>query len=441
MSNTEELTYALSYSAEFEASVIGAICIEPRAVDRIAGTVDAEDFLSPIYGEVFRAALKSRDMGKAFDPVLAADAIRELTPDSEGIIRQCMEKCPSVTNAEYHGELVHSAAQERRLREGIRNILETRHGNEIAVELAGLCQDFMLGKLGSVHSMAEIMQNLADTLTSPPQNRLDTGFPRLDGIMKGMRGGNLILIAARPSVGKSAFAQDIAETVARQGKKVLFYSLEMSDEELGERWLSRSSGVPLDNITDHKMGKEEWKTATDAFQYLSGLPILVCDDPALTVERIRAQARTTPNVALIVVDFLTLMKSGQQEQNRNLEIGAISRNLKLLAMELKIPIIALSQLNRNVSDTDKPGLSALRDSGELEQNANKVIFLWNIDREEGIKGVSVAKNRQGKCGEVQMRFDGDRMKFTEMSVNVPDTNRPTGRGRRKRPVYDDEDQF
>lgn len=435
---SQELTYALNYNGEFEASVIGALCIEPKCIDRLMGTLSPEDFVSPVYGAIFQAALKSRDAGEVFDAVLAADAIREKSADSVKIIQECMEKCPSVTNAEYHAELVHKAAQERALKGGIRHILENCHGDEVAVEVAGLCQDFMLGKLGKVHSMADIMQRLADTLNQPPQNRLDTGFPRLDGILKGMRGGNLILVAARPSVGKSAFCQDIAETVARQGKKVLFYSLEMSDEELGERWLSRNAGISLDCITDHKLEETHWKKATDAFQYLSGLPILVCDDPGLTVERIRSQARTTPNVELIVVDFLTLMKSGQQEQNRNLEVGAISRNLKLLAMELKIPIIAISQLNRSFTDTDKPGLSALRDSGELEQNANKVIFLWNIDRDAGIKGVSVAKNRQGRCGEVQMRFDGDKMRFTELTEEISGRSTET-RKRKKRNLYDEDD--
>ena len=139
-----------------------------------------------------------------------------------------------------------------------------------------------------------------------------------------------------------------------------------------------------------------------------------------------------------MVDFLTLMKSGQQEQNRNLEVGAISRNLKLLAMELKIPIIAISQLNRSFTDTDKPGLSALRDSGELEQNANKVIFLWNIDREAGIKGVSVAKNRQGRCGEVQMRFDGDKMRFTELTEEISGRSTET-RKRKRRNLYDEDE--
>ena len=142
-------------------------------------------------------------------------------------------------------------------------------------------------------------------------------------------------------------------------------------------------------------------------------------------------------MGLIIIDFMTLMKSEGKYDSRNLEVGAISRELKLLAMELNIPIIVLSQLNRSVSDTDRPTLAALRDSGELEQNANKVIFLWNIDVEQGIKGVAVAKNRQGRCGAVQMRFVGDQMRFVEMRADEEVWSKTTPP--RRRGKWEDDD--
>ena len=225
--------------------------------------------------------------------------------------------------------------------------------------------------------------------------------------------------------------------VARTGKSVLLYSLEMSDEELGERIISGASGVQLDRITDHDLDEQAWKRLSDACQYLYDLPLIINDDPGVTTSKIRAEARTTKNLGLIIIDFMTLMKSEGKYDSRNLEVGAISRELKLLAMELNIPIIVLSQLNRSVSDTDRPTLAALRDSGELEQNANKVIFLWNIDVEQGIKGVAVAKNRQGRCGAVQMRFVGDQMRFVEMRADEEVWSKTTPP--RRRGKWEDDD--
>ena len=285
--------------------------------------------------------------------------------------------------------------------------------------------------------MAQTLNKLMDSLSAPPANRVETGFTRVDALLKGIRAGNLVIVAARPAAGKSIWAQCVAMNVARTGKSVLLYSLEMSDEELGERIIAGASGVQLDKITDHTLDEQAWKRLSEACQYLYDLPLIINDDPGVTTSKIRAEARTTKNLGLIIIDFMTLMKSEGKYDSRNLEVGAISRELKLLAMELNIPIIVLSQLNRSVSDTDRPTLAALRDSGELEQNANKVIFLWNIDVEQGIKGVAVAKNRQGRCGAVQMRFIGDQMRFVEMRADEEVWSKTTPP--RRRGKWEDDD--
>ena len=175
------------------------------------------------------------------------------------------------------------------------------------------------------------------------------------------------------------------------------------------------SGVNLGKISDHELEDADWVQAGNAFQELSALPILICDDPNMTVDKIRSQLRTTPDVDFVIIDFMTLLRSSRQYDSRNLEVGAISRELKLLAKELKIPIMALSQLNRNVTDEQEPSLADIRDSGELEQNADICIFLWNVNSNLGYKGVKVAKNRMGMTGTVQMRFTGENMKFEELS--------------------------
>lgn len=433
----KELLYAISYNQNAELSVTGAYLIDPHYLNRVAGTLQAEDFMNPLCAKLYTAATKAFREGKVLDPVMARDVILHDTPNPDAFLVDCMNMCPSVSAAEDHAEYIHAQAKERRLRSRIDEALTSQSGDGLAVEIAGICQDYMSGKLGRSHTMAQTLNKLMDSLLAPPANRVETGFTRVDALLKGMRAGNLVIVAARPAAGKSVYAQNIAMNVARTGKSVLLYSLEMSDEELGERIIAGASGVQLDKITDHTLDEQAWKRLSEACQYLYDLPLIINDDPSVTTSKIRAEARTTKNLGLIIIDFMTLMKSEGKYDSRNLEVGAISRELKVLAMELNIPIIVLSQLNRSVSDTDRPTLAALRDSGELEQNANKVIFLWNIDVEQGIKGVAVAKNRQGRCGAVQMRFVGDQMRFVEMRADEEVWSKTTPP--RRRGKWEDDD--
>ena len=433
----KELLYAISYNQNAELSATGAYLIDPHYLNRVAGTLQAEDFMNPLCAKLYTAATKAFREGKILDPVMARDVILHDTPNPDAFLVDCMNMCPSVSVAEDHAEYIHAQAKERRLRSRIDEALTSQSGDGLAVEIAGICQDYISGKLGRSHTMAQTLNKLMDSLSAPPANRVETGFTRVDALLKGMRAGNLVIVAARPAAGKSIWAQCVAMNVARTGKSVLLYSLEMSDEELGERIIAGASGVQLDKITDHALDEQAWKRLSEACQYLYDLPLIINDDPGVTTSKIRAEARTTKNLGLIIIDFMTLMKSEGKYDSRNLEVGAISRELKLLAMELNIPIIVLSQLNRSVSDTDRPTLAALRDSGELEQNANKVIFLWNIDVEQGIKGVAVAKNRQGRCGAVQMRFVGDQMRFVEMRADEEVWSKTTPP--RRRGKWEDDD--
>lgn len=432
------LSYALSYNQDMEFSVVGACFIDPRFLDKTAGCISAEDFMNPVCAALYGAAAKARNDGDMLDPVAAQDVIRDKVPDASGFIAKCMELCPSVTSAEGHAGYIHASAKDRRLRTKIDEALSESKGDDLATQIAGICQDYISGRLGRSRTMAQTLDGALDALGAPPAGRVETGFKRTDALLKGLRGGNFVLIAARPAVGKSTYAQNIAMNVARSGKSVLLYSLEMSNEELGERIISSASGVPLDNVTDHTLTDQSWRRISEACQSLYDLPLIINDDPGVTVSKIRAEARVTRNLGLIIIDFMTLLKSERRYDSRNLEVGALSRELKLLAMELDIPIIALSQLNRNVSETERPRLADLRDSGELEQNANKVIFLWNIDEEQSIKGLAIAKNRQGRCGAVQMRFWGDQMRFMEMRPEEEIWSKTTP-PRKKRSKWDDDD--
>ena len=425
---------ARAAQANFEYSIIGALCISPECIAAIQDKVAPEDFTIPACAEIYNTAKQAYFRGKPFDCVIAAGALGSIMPPDEAnrFVAECMEITPTAANVEAHAEIVHRAAGAAALREAISVAQMETNPTVLATTIMDACRNFLEA------TTPRRMKTLSDALASMygskghKEIRVDTGFQKLDRILKGMFGGNLVLLGARPAVGKTAFALSIARHVAEKGGKVLIYSYEMLAEELAERFVAQR-GVPMDELIEEwPQGGDVWGEVSRAAATLSSLPIIINDDPTTTVAKMRAQAHAIKDLALIIIDFVTLMPSGKKFDNRNLEIGAISRNLKLLAAELKVPILALSQLNRDKNDTEMPTIRDLRDSGELEQNANKIILLWNLDIEESKVGVFVAKNRRGRTGTLAMRFDGRYMEFTELDDEVPRT------AERKRRSYDED---
>ena len=416
-----------------ETNLIGAICVDQKTVRVAAKYLTADDFRSSACGTVFDAALDADSRGKLFDGYMAADVLKGKLDNPRQFIAECIEVCVSTANAEEYAKLIRREADERRLREQVEIALAEQSGEKLAETIAGICAEQIQKRPGSrMRKLDFVLQKTFQGLFEKPENRVDTGYSHLDNILKGMWGGELIVIAARPAVGKSAFALSIAEYAARCGKIVQFYSLEMEDVEIGERELARwTSSVTMDELIDRSIGEDDAKNedAARAFSRTASFPIYIDDSPNVKPSKVRAQALTQERLGLIVVDYGGLMSPDRKQDSRNLELGAITRDLKNLAKELKIPIIMLAQLNRGVSSEQKPTLRELRDSGEIEQNANKVLFLWNIDRDIGKVGVSVGKNRRGKCGDVVMEFDGAHMVFTELEERYeePDIGRKNGR--------------
>lgn len=412
-------------TTEFEYSVIGAICIDSRIIDKISTVLSPDDFTISACADIYESALDAVSRGKSFDVVYAHDVAKRRLEDAAGFIKNCMDLCPSCTQSELHAKEIHKRAQLRNLNEAISEKLyltgtQNINPNELAADIAGVCQEFLAtGRSYRYSTMAEALGKVYNRVTSPEKEQtVDTGFKRLDAMLKGMPKGNLILIGARPSVGKSAFASSIAEHVARTNGTVMLYSLEMEDDEYAERSLSKSSGIEMDKLIDCDIEESQQGLLASVCGKLGELPIKIFDTPNVKPSDIRQDFRMLKDVKLIIIDFISLMQADKKNpQNRNLELGSISRDLKNLAKELGVPIIALSQLNRTKDEKSEPNLSDLRDSGELEQNANKVLFLWQLDAfSDGSKrvGVSVAKNRRGRLGAVEMEFDGSHMCYEEI---------------------------
>jgi len=411
-------------TSALEYSLAATVCLEPKRVLQLRQIVSVEDFSVPACAAVFDAADSAVSRSKAFDANIAADGLRSVVDDPRRFLADCIDATPTLANAEEYARLLHRHAAEKRLRDGVLAALDE---DNPAAAVAEVCKAHLLNSTGG--RLKTISQALIETmsqLSARETQRINTGFPLLDSKLKGFEAGQLVIIGARPGVGKSAFLLDIAESAARAGNETLFVSLEMSASELTERLLARRSAATMDQLIDRDV-ESNWDSIAAASTRLERLPLHFWDKPAATVSKIRGAAATIQNLRLIVIDYLGLMQADRRADSRNLELGQISRDLKNLASELQIPIVAAAQLNRGVSDTERPTLLSLRDSGELEQNGSKVLFLWRID-ENGTIGVSVTKNRRGRQGVVQMHFDGEHQRFTELSEPYQEPEKKSRRG-------------
>lgn len=418
---------------EEETAIIGAICQKPKLIRVVARHVEPRHFLHESCRTVYEYALETDSDGKAFDALIAADALKDKIPEVRNFLAECMEVVPTTANTEEYAKLLREKADEIDFRERVGMELGEERGGKLTESIAAICAEQIQNRAGGgLKKWSDILTRTYDGLFQRAVNRVDTGYGKLDGLLKGMWGGELIIVAARPAVGKSAFALSVAENAGKAKKVVHYYSLEMEDTENGERAIARhTKKVSMNELIERNISDDTYDPKTlndmcddivDSMTEIAGLPIYIDDSPNCKPSKVRAQALMEKDLGLIIVDYGGLMSSDRRYDSRNLELGAISRDLKNIAKELQVPVIMLGQLNRGVGDSQKPTLRELRDSGELEQNANKCIFLWNINKEDGFVGVSVAKNRRGKTGEVVMQFDGEHMRFYETDQSYEETN-------------------
>ena len=426
-----------------EMCVIGAILIDEKALVNVMQTLKPEHFYFDELKATYQAILELSSEGKSIDFVsvlkkLVAEGFYD-EKQAKQMLLECANLVPSISQAETYAKTVSDSFKARKLREiGTRlafdgvfaeNVDEVSEG--IMSELYEVVSEQHKKQLKTVGDIGTKVFEGYSNDGQDVENRSHTGFSRLDEILKGMSAGNLIILAARPKLGKTAFALSIAENVAKSGKTVAFYSLEMESSEIYERLLSKRAQIPMNTLIDRrfrdkrrpqKVRAEEINKIAETIDEIYSLPIKINDNPACTVNDIRLESRLIKNLGLIVIDYLQLMRSTKKFENRNLEVGAICRELKCLASELGVPILCLSQLNRTSDESTRPSPSELRDSGSIEQDANKVILMWSIEKnlnERGLVesktiGVDVALNRRGTTGVTLFNFNGNYMNFTEL---------------------------
>ena len=437
----EELQRRMPFSLEAEQSVLASIMIDPACMDKVSMIVKSEDFYVDAHAEIFRIMLSMYLKSRNIDVVTLLSELKnnDVYDEESGreYLKLIADVVPTASNAEDYAKIVKNKAILRRLIKAGEEIAEDAYTE---IDDADLLLENAEEKIYSIaddrenksftpirNLMATVQQQIKERKINPDVNiGTPTGFPALDNVIVGLSGSDLILVGARPGMGKTAFAMNIATQAAEKlGKTVCVFSLEMSGEQLALRMLSSEAQVDGYKMRTGRIDDPEWKSIAYAASKLAELDILIDDTPGASVANIIAKMRRVKNPGLIVIDYLQLMQGDERRRsdNRVQEVGDISRGLKLLAKKLNIPVIACAQLSRGPeSRTDKrPMLSDLRDSGAIEQDADIVLFLYRDeyykDKENtrSLAEVIVAKNRHGSLDKVKLGFIGQYTKFTNLS--------------------------
>ena len=417
-------------SLEAEQAVLGSILIDSRCVADVIGILRPEDFFLQQNREIYEAVYTMFNFSQTIDPVTILDKMRELGfhhENSRDYILQLMDITPTASNAVRYANIVRDKSMLRGLAKAADEISETVYsqvGTPAEMLESAEKKIFALrkGERGeSLEHIGTILYKVFDHLKELSESDsmipgLSTGLRDLDFKINGLNKSDLLLIAARPAMGKTSFALNIGLNVAKKYRStVAFFSLEMSREQLAMRLLSGESFVDSQKMATGKLSEEEWEKIFMAASALSQTDIRVDDNPSITVAEMNAKLRRVDNLGLVIIDYLQLMNSsgyGKGSENRVQAVGEISRSLKIMAKELNVPVICLSQLSRAVeSRTDKrPIMSDLRESGAIEQDADAILFLYRDDyynpssEEKNVAECIVSKNRHGETGTVKLQW-------------------------------------
>ena len=435
----ELIVKQMPQSLEAEQAVLGSILIDSRCLTDVIGILHAEDFYLQQNQEIYKTIYTMFNFSQTIDPVTVLDKMKELgfyREDSRNYILQLMEITPTAANAVRYANIVRDKAMLRGLADAATDISETVSSQvgtpaEILEFAEKKIYGLRKGERGdSLEHIGTTLHKVFDHLTELSQSDsaipgLSTGLRDLDVKINGLNKSDLLLLAARPAMGKTAFALNVCLNVAKKyNKTVAMFSLEMSREQLAMRLLSIESFVDGQKMATGKLTEEEWSKLCMASAALSQTDIRVDDNPAITVAEMNAKCRRVENLGLVIIDYLQLMNGsgyGKGGDSRVNVVSEISRSLKIMAKELNVPVVCLSQLSRGPeSRTDKrPMLSDLRESGAIEQDADEVLFLYRDEyynensEDKGVAECIVAKNRHGEVGTVKLQWIPQYQTFTD----------------------------
>ena len=438
----------LPHSIEAEQSVLGAIIADPSVLSDVLELIKPEYFYNDQHKALYSIMLQMNSMSLPVDIVTVLNEaekqhIFESPAEGRRYLAEIGNMLPSTANIESYCKIVADKYFLRSLSYVARTILEeVQSGEQNAQLLLDSAEqkiyDIRQGR--DVRGLVPLSEAIAEAydrlgkISGPDKDKYvgaRTGFTLLDSITSGLNKSDLIIIAARPGMGKTSFAMNIATNVARQNEKeVVTFNLEMSKEQLATRILSTEALVESNTLRNGRISGDDWVKLATSAGYLSSLPLYIDDTASMTVQQMKAKLRRTKNLGLVIIDYLQLMESTSRSDNRVTVISEITRQLKVMAKELNVPVILLSQLSRAVeSRTDKrPMLSDLRESGSIEQDADIVLFLYReayYNKESQRQNISeciVAKNRHGETGTVELIWDGQYTRFSNPDYETPPEN-------------------
>ncbi|HKP99741.1 MAG TPA: replicative DNA helicase [Actinomycetes bacterium] len=431
------------HNVEAEESVLGSMLLSKDAIAEVLELLREDDFYRPAHRTVFRSVLELYGHGDAVDAVTVQEELRRngSLADIGGapFLHTLVASVPTAANATYYARIVKEAGVLRRLIDVGTQIVqlgfETPQDTERAVDIAeSLVYQVAQGRVTEdYHSLRDVLTGTLEAIERLHEDHREitgvpTGFPDLDRLTSGLQPSNLIIVAARPAVGKSTLGLDVARHAAVRGSvPTVVFSLEMSRTELVQRLMCAECTVDMQRLRTGRMEESDWTRLTRSLGKLADAPLFIDDSPGTTMMEIRAKCRRLRQrhgLGLVVVDYLQLMQPSKRFESRQQEVSEISRSLKLLAKELEVPVIAISQLSRQpeARSDKKPMLSDLRESGALEQDADMVLFIYRddlYDPESPRKGEAdliLSKHRNGPTDTVTVTFQGQYSRFAPMAA-------------------------
>ena len=430
-----------SHDLDAEMSVLSAMLLAPAAIAAVSEHLNASDFYRPKHGVIFDVARKLYEGGEPVDAITVTAKLEEMGQlelvGGRAKIHEIAAWASASGNVAHYALIVRDLSLIRRLSDAGREItrLATDRGEETNHLISQAEQVlFEVSQAGSPGELRSLQEALVETFERVSHlyeqgasvTGVSSGFSELDAVTAGFQPGNLIILAARPSMGKSALGISIAANVVRTGTPCAFFTLEMSKQEVTQRLICLEGKIDSHKIRTGKLAEEDWSRLSKACAALEQVPLFLDDTPGLTLFELRSRAQTLkrrqPNLGMIVVDYLQLMAMGGNVESRLQEVSSLSRGLKALAKDLDVPIIALSQLSRAVEQrTDKrPVLSDLRESGSIEQDADLVMFIYRDEyyngeesEQQGLAEVHVAKHRNGPTETIKLNFVKRYAKFSD----------------------------
>ena len=435
------LKRVMPHSIEAEQSVIGSMLLDREAVVTASEILHGDDFYSKQYGIIFEAMVELHTEGKPIDLIMLQEKLREkdVPPEISSLefMKDLLMVVPTSANIKQYVQIVSEKATMRRLirlnEEIAGNCYAGNESLEIILDdtekrIFEICQNRNTSDFVPIH---EVVANTMHKIELASRNRgsvtgIATGFIDLDYRTAGMQPSDLVLIAARPSMGKTAFVLNIAQHVAfKLNKAVAIFSLEMSKEQLVNRMLSLESKVSGQNIRTGQLSDTEWEKLAETAGIIGQSNLMIDDTPGITIAELRSKCRKFKlerGLDIIIIDYLQLMSGGGRSESRQQEISEISRSLKAIARELNVPVLALSQLSRAVEQRPdhRPMLSDLRESGAIEQDADVVMFIYRDDyynketEKPGVAEIIIAKQRNGPIGTVELAWLADYTKFANL---------------------------